>query len=93
MFQQFINRQEEFKALEERFKSGKPEFVVVYGRRRVGKTELAAHFLGAGSKRGIYFLSEEKRYEDNLNEMREIRWELPCWAQYFCPCSLYRLFS
>ncbi len=68
MLQQFIDRQEELRVLEERFESGRPEFVVVYGRRRVGKTELVSHFLRG--KQGIYFLSEEKRYEDNLNEMK-----------------------
>ncbi len=70
MFQQFIDRQDEMKLLSERFGSGRPEFVVIYGRRRVGKTELATHFLRNIS--GIYFLAEEKRYQDNLNEMRDI---------------------
>ncbi|MBU4140187.1 MAG: hypothetical protein KJ729_09705 [Euryarchaeota archaeon] len=32
MIQQFINRKEELGILEERFKNGKPEFIVVYGR-------------------------------------------------------------
>lgn len=45
MFQLFINREEELEILEERFRSGKPEFIVIYGRRRVGKTELAVHFI------------------------------------------------
>jgi len=36
----FIGRIEEMKAFEERANSGKAEFVVVYGRRRIGKTEL-----------------------------------------------------
>ncbi len=70
MFQQFIDRQGELGTLEERFESGRPEFVVVYGRRRVGKTELASHFLKG--RRGVYFLAEEKRYEDNLNEMKAV---------------------
>lgn len=56
--------------LEKRFESGNPEFVVMYGRRRVGKTELAVHFLE--NRPGIYFLAEEKRYMDNLDAMKEI---------------------
>ncbi len=68
MFQLFINREEELELLEERFRSGKPEFIVMYGRRRVGKTELAVHFIK--NKPGVYFLSEEKRYSDNLDEMK-----------------------
>lgn len=70
MFQQFLDRQEELKVLSEHFTSNKPEFIVVYGRRRVGKTELVTHFLK--NKPGIYFLAEEKKYLDNLNEMKDI---------------------
>lgn len=68
--QPFVDRMEESKILEEHFNSGKPELVIMYGRRRVGKTELAAHFIR--KKPGIYFLAEEKRYADNLNEMKQV---------------------
>ena len=54
MIQQFINREEELNILEERFISKKPEFIVMYGRRRVGKMDLAVHFIR--NKPGIYFL-------------------------------------
>src|SRR5659263_22576 len=68
MFQLFINREEELEILDERFRSGKPEFIIIYGRRMVGKTELAVHFIK--NKPCLYFLSEEKRYSDNLDEMK-----------------------
>ncbi|MEI8132366.1 MAG: ATP-binding protein, partial [Leptolinea sp.] len=42
--------------LEKRFHSGKAEFFVLYGRRRVGKTELLAHF--CEGKRSIFFVSD-----------------------------------
>ena len=41
----FIDRINELKALNDRYDSGKAEFVVVYGRRRVGKTELLKQFM------------------------------------------------
>lgn len=41
---QFIGRQGEITELERLMASGQPEFVVVYGRRRVGKTCLIRHF-------------------------------------------------
>ncbi|MEM2897121.1 MAG: ATP-binding protein, partial [Candidatus Bathyarchaeia archaeon] len=44
MIDKFINRKNEMKVLEERFNSDKPEFIVIYGRRRVGKTELIKNF-------------------------------------------------
>jgi len=36
----FVNRVSELDILEKHFGSGKAEFYVLYGRRRVGKTEL-----------------------------------------------------
>ena len=38
--EQFIGRENEIRQLRERFESQSPELVVVYGRRRVGKTFL-----------------------------------------------------
>jgi len=40
----FVNRVLELDLLEKRFASGKAELFVLYGRRRVGKTELLARF-------------------------------------------------
>ena len=44
MDKNFIGRQEEIRLLQKLQKSGKPEFVAVYGRRRVGKTYLIQQF-------------------------------------------------
>jgi len=54
----FINREEELKILGQRFQSGKPEFLVLYGRRRVGKSELLEHFLKTFP--GVRFLAREE---------------------------------
>lgn len=56
------------KALEGHLRSGRPEFVVIYGRRRVGKTELTLH--SVRDKPSVYFLAEEKKYADNLEDMK-----------------------
>ena len=40
----FINQVSEPNLLEKRFVSGKAEFFVLYGRRRVGKSELLGRF-------------------------------------------------
>ncbi|MBS7655447.1 ATP-binding protein [Candidatus Bathyarchaeota archaeon] len=53
--------------LEERFKSNKPEFIVIYGRRRVGKTELIKNF--AKDKLNIYFLSDKRSDKEQLREI------------------------
>lgn len=70
MYQQFIDREDELRVLEERFGRSEPEFIMLYGRRRVGKTELVTRFIR--DKPSVYFLAEEKRYADNLNEMKEM---------------------
>ena len=41
----FIGRKEELQLLQDISKSGRAEFVAVYGRRRVGKTYLIQQFL------------------------------------------------
>lgn len=52
----FVDRLSELDLLEKRFASGKAEFFVLYGRRRVGKTELLARF--CEGKRAIFFVSD-----------------------------------
>lgn len=48
-----IDRERELAFLEDRYRSGSAELIVVYGRRRVGKTFLLRKFLAG--KRGVYF--------------------------------------
>ena len=52
----FVNRISELELVENRFASEQAEFFVLYGRRRVGKTELLAHF--CEGKRAIFFVSD-----------------------------------
>ncbi len=49
----FINRQEELEFLQDAYKSDKSQLVVLYGRRRVGKTYLLQHFMK--EKKHTYF--------------------------------------
>ena len=52
----FINRETELKLLEERYASDQAELFVLYGRRRVGKTELLTQF--CQDKRHIFFVAD-----------------------------------
>ncbi len=52
----FVNRVSELELVEKHFASGKAELFVLYGRRRVGKTELLARF--CEGKRAIFFVSD-----------------------------------
>lgn len=67
MINKFINRKPELAFLNERFKSGSAELIIVYGRRRVGKTELLLQF--AKDKPHVYFLASETSEKDNLQEI------------------------
>ena len=50
----FVNRVSELHSLEKRFASGEAELFVLFARRRVGKTDLLAHFIE--DKRAIFFI-------------------------------------
>ena len=65
----FVNRVDELKVLEERYKSDKAEFVVIYGRRRIGKTALILRFLEG--KDGIYLLARETSEIENLKRFSQ----------------------
>ncbi len=52
----FINRERELQVLEERYRSSQAEFFVLYGRRRVGKTELLRQF--CRGKPHVFFVAD-----------------------------------
>ncbi len=52
----FLNRQTELRLLEEHYASDQAELFVLYGRRRVGKTELLSEFIR--DKRSIFFVAD-----------------------------------
>lgn len=60
----FIGRERELNSLNKLYNSDKFEFVVIYGRRRVGKTALINHFID--SKQAIYFMGVESNAKQNL---------------------------
>lgn len=63
----FIGREQELKTLERLYGSEKFEFAVIYGRRRVGKTELIKKFIA--SKNAIYFTGIESNAKQNLENL------------------------
>ena len=65
----FYNREKELNSLNEMWKTPKFEFTVIYGRRRIGKTELIKQFLK--NKKGIYFLCSKRKPEYNLRKFSE----------------------
>ncbi|OGF45462.1 MAG: ATPase [Candidatus Firestonebacteria bacterium RIFOXYC2_FULL_39_67] len=66
----FIDREKEQGALDKYYKSGDSEFIVIYGKRRVGKTELIKHF--SKEKPHIYFLAQKLNEHDNLKMLGQL---------------------
>ncbi|MEO2152703.1 MAG: ATP-binding protein, partial [Thermococcus sp.] len=69
MSRRFIDREREIGLLEKRLESESAEFVVIYGRRRVGKTALIIEFLRRHG--GIYLLARETSELENLRRFSE----------------------
>ena len=85
----FVDRREHLEFLEERYRSDSFEFILIYGRRRVGKTELIKRFVQ--NKPSIYCLStledKEKQLESISNKIHDhiggIRPDIQRWTDLF----------
>ena len=66
----FIGRQKELQILEKKYKSDRFEFIVVYGRRRVGKTTLINEF--CKGKNSVSFLSTKESREILIREFNDL---------------------
>lgn len=65
----FVNRTKELETLERQYRSNASSLVMVYGRRRVGKTSLINEFLKK-HKDTFYFLATEESETQNLNALK-----------------------
>ena len=65
----FIDREPEIKSLLERMISNKAEVVIVYGRRRIGKTELLRNAFA--KTRAIYFVADLGADQDQRRRFSE----------------------
>lgn len=66
---EFLNRTSELTLLRQRLGDGRAEFLVVYGRRRVGKTELLAHL--ASEVRSFFFEATDTVPAQQLRDLTD----------------------
>ncbi|NIM10403.1 MAG: AAA family ATPase [Candidatus Aminicenantes bacterium] len=66
----FIDRSKELKALEKEYKRDAASFLVVYGRRRVGKTTLIKEFFK--NKTALYYLADTQGERIQVNRFKNI---------------------
>ena len=88
MILKFIDREEELKALEELYSQDRAHFVLIYGRRRIGKTELVKQFIKG--KKAFYFLArkepmelEVERLVKNFNRKFNVFIEVKTLEEFF----------
>lgn len=63
----FIGRERELDSLNRLYATDRFEFIVIYGRRRVGKTALINQFIR--DKKAIYFMGVESNEKQNLENL------------------------
>lgn len=66
----FIDREKELNSLNDCWASKEPQLIVIYGRRRIGKTELIKQFIK--DKPHIYFLSQQISEQENLKMLGKL---------------------
>lgn len=64
--EKFIGRQKELSLLEQAYKSSQTEFIPIYGKRRIGKSELILHFIK--NKTSVYFLGKQSTPQMQIKE-------------------------
>jgi len=84
----FIDRKNEIRILEDIYNSDSSSLVVIYGRRRVGKTELSREFIKG--KKAVYIFIEIKSealifkdLEESLGEILKIIPRINSWDDFF----------
>jgi len=73
MIQHFVNRKEELKFLEEKWDENKPQLIIIYGRRRIGKSYLVLKFIEG--KDSVYFLARKTNEAENSRRFLETLYE------------------
>lgn len=68
----FIGRTEELKKLNKQYKEPGATATLIYGRRRVGKSELIKHFLQVSAIQGLYYECKQTTQENNVSTLSNL---------------------
>jgi len=72
----FVGRLRELQLLDNLWASSKAELLILYGRRRVGKTRLLTHWLDKSQPRLIYWVAEPTSHLDQLRSFSQAIYRL-----------------
>lgn len=93
VIQPFVNREQELEFLNRKYAENSPQMIVLYGKRRIGKTELIKKFME--DKEGVYILCTNDSTQENIKEMKD-KFAILTGKNYFHdinPSSFYELFT
>ncbi|RLF60080.1 MAG: ATP-binding protein [Thermoplasmata archaeon] len=65
----FINRDNELNLLTEEWNKEQAQFIVIYGRRRIGKTSLITEF--TKNKKGVFYIAEDVNKKVQIHDFKE----------------------
>lgn len=71
MAKAFIGRHEELELVDRLWKTENAEFIILYGRRRVGKTRLLTHWMSEHPGDGLYWMAEPTSAVDQLRSFSQ----------------------
>jgi hypothetical protein len=67
----FIARERELKLLQKEWESDKARLLILYGRRRIGKTRLVTHWMETFKPRALYWVAEPTSSKDQLRSFSQ----------------------
>ena len=70
MIRHFINRQKEIQVLENEWDKNAASLIILYGRRRIGKTRLLSEFIR--DKSGVFFFAEDTAPRIQIEELKTL---------------------
>ncbi|MCE4615109.1 MAG: ATP-binding protein [Desulfurococcales archaeon] len=71
MLCRFVDRKDELSVLNQAYRR-RPEFIVIYGRRRTGKTRLVQEWIKSHKVKNVYYLSQLASHKYNISLMAQV---------------------
>lgn len=68
---QFVARERELKVLQKEWEFDKARLLILYGRRRIGKTRLVTHWIETFKPRALYWVAEPTSSKDQLRSFSQ----------------------
>ncbi len=71
LFREFKGRVKELRLLDDLWSAADPTLLILYGRRRVGKTRLITHWIKSNNSRALYWVAEPSSTTDQLRSFSQ----------------------